>query len=434
MKRSTELNLLDEDNKKRNHQDPNILTNINPENTEQNGENLQIDSINKINDEEERINKKKKENQKTTENEEEEEPKYETGGKRNLMFEEQKISPMKLYCHLSNKCEVILMVFGFIGSMGAGVAAPLMTYLFGDTFNEFTGVTEELIEFVPPEMLGEMFKKFEHNIDKMVKKLLYIGTGMFFAFFISKFMWNLVGVRQMQHLKESYFATILKQEQGWFDANNAFEFATKVQAQIEQITLGVGEKFGLVITLSSQLVVGLVFAFYTSWVLPLVMLSVAPCIMAAVIYLVTALKKTMVGSRKSFEKAGGVAEEVLYNIKTVASFSNFEFEIERFNKLIDDVHRYNSEKALKLGGSVGVILFFIFVTFFISIIYARKLIGDHVYNINKNKKFTQGDLMTVIFSTLIAVFSIGTIAPNVKIIQESAIASSDYFTLYKINI
>ena len=153
------------------------------------------------------------------------------------------------------------MIIGFIGAMGSGVAAPLMTYLFGDTFNEFTGVTEELIEFVPAETLSQMFDKFEHNIDKMVKKLLYVGTGMFFAFFLAKFMWNLVGLRQMQHLKESYFATILKQEQGWFDANNAFEFATKVQAQIEQITLGVGEKFGLVLILSSQLIVGLVFAF-----------------------------------------------------------------------------------------------------------------------------------------------------------------------------
>ena len=37
--------------------------------------------------------------------------------------------------------------------------------------------------------------------------------------------------------------------------------------------------------------------------------------------------------------------------------------------------------------------------------------------------------MIVIFSTLIAVFSIGTIEPNIKIIQESA--SSDYFTLYE---
>ena len=117
-----------------------------------------------------------------------------------------------------------------------------------------------------------------------------------------------------------------------------------------------------------ELVVGLVFPFYTSWVLPLVMLSVTPFIMAAVIYLVNVLKKTMIGSRKSFEKTGGVAEVLLYNIKAVVSFSNFEFEIERFNKLINDVHRYNSEKALKLEGSVGVILIFIFVTFFISII------------------------------------------------------------------
>ena len=373
----------------------------------------------------------KRPQKKVEEDEEEDNKKYETGAKRNLMFEEKKISPMKLYCHFSGRTEIILMIFGFIGAMGAGVAAPLLTYLFGDTFNEFTGVTEELIEFVPAETLSQMFDKFEHNIDKMVKKLLYVGTGMFFAFFLAKFMWNLVGLRQMQHLKESYFATILKQEQGWFDANNAFEFATKVQAQIEQITLGVGEKFGLVLILSSQLIVGLVFAFYTSWVLPLVMLSIIPFIIAAVVYLVTALKKTMIGSRKSFEKAGGVAEEVLYNIKTVASFSNFEFEIQRFGKLIDDVHMYNSEKAVKLGGSVGVILFFVFITFFIAIVYARKLIGDHVYNINKNKKFTQGDLMTVIFSTLIAVFSIGTIAPNIKIIQESAIASSDYFTLYE---
>ena len=376
-------------------------------------------------------NDSQKKNSSKKEEEEDDDQNYDTGAKRNLMFEQKDISPFKLYCHLSGKTEIILMVIGFIGAMGSGVAAPLMTFLFGDTFNEFTGVTEELIEFVPEETLKLMFDKFEKNIDKMVKKLLYIGTGMFFAFFISKFTWNYVGIKQMQHLKENYFATILKQEQGWFDANNAFEFATKVQAQIEQITLGVGEKFGLVITLSSQLVVGLIFAFYTSWVLPLVMLSMTPFIVGAVIYLVTALKKTMVGSRKSFEIAGGVAEEMLYNIKTVASFANYEFEIERFNKLIDDVHMYNSEKALKLGGSVGVILFFIFMTFFVSIVYARVLIGNHVYNINKNKKFTQGDLMTVIFSTLIAVFSIGTIAPNVKIIQESAIASSDYFTLYE---
>ena len=64
----------------------------------------------------------------------------------------------------------------------------------------------------------------------MVRKFLFIGIGMFFAEFLNNAMWNLAGLRQIHHMKEQYFYTILKQEQGWFDANNAFEFATKVQA------------------------------------------------------------------------------------------------------------------------------------------------------------------------------------------------------------
>ena len=43
-------------------------------------------------------------------------------------------------------------------------------------------------------------------------------------------------------LKRLYFKVILSQEQGWFDANNAYEFATKVQSQLEQVEMGLGEK------------------------------------------------------------------------------------------------------------------------------------------------------------------------------------------------
>ena len=54
-------------------------------------------------------------------------------------------------------------------------------------------------------------------------------------------MWQYAGLRQMHHLKEKYFEKILEQEQGWFDEHNAFEFATKVKVQLEQIEMGVGE-------------------------------------------------------------------------------------------------------------------------------------------------------------------------------------------------
>jgi ATP-binding cassette subfamily B (MDR/TAP) protein 1 len=87
-------------------------------------------------------------------------------------------------------------------------------------------------------------------------------------------------MRQMHHLKEKYFAVILRQEQGWFDANNAYEFSTKVQAQFEQIALGVGEKFGLLLQAVSQIICGLIISFYKSWLLTLVMMAISPTILA----------------------------------------------------------------------------------------------------------------------------------------------------------
>ena len=381
--------------------------------------------------------------------------------KNNLLFEEKDVSFLKLYIHLSEKFEIILMILGTIAALGSGVAAPLMCYLFGDMANDFSSVNgddsqmetletlmkckneEEVIKLAggnpDREWLylifykqgKELFEKFDDSVDDMVKKLLIIGSCMFVAFGLEKFLWNYVGMRQMHHLKEKYFSVILRQEQGWFDANNAFEFSTKVQAQFEQISLGVGDKFGLTLQAASQVICGLIIAFYKSWLLTLVMLAVSPCIFICVVFLVVSLKAPMIGSRKTYEKAGGMAEEMLYNIKTVASFSNFEFEIQRFNKMIDIVHKFDEQKAFRLGLSIGGTLFFIYLTFFVAAVYGRKLVGDEVWNDNSGKPFSLGDMVTVVFSTLVAILSIGVTAPNIKIIQESAIASSDYFTLYE---
>ena len=380
--------------------------------------------------------------------------------KSNLVFDEKSISPVKLYLHLSGTYEIFLMIIGIICSLGAGVAAPLMCYLFGDMANDFSqaNVDENQVDLlerlmdcknveearalapnadaawsygIAYNMATEMFEKFDDNVDDLVRKLLIIGSSMFVAFAGQKFFLNYCGMRQLHHLKEKYFAVILRQEQGWFDANNAFEFSTKVQAQFEQIALGLGEKFGILLQAISQIICGIIIAFYKSWQLTLVMLAISPLIFLCVVLLVVLIRKPAIGSRKTYERAGGAAEEMLYNIKTITSFSNYEFEISRFNKLIDIVHYFDRKKAFVLGATIGAALFFIYLTFFVSTMYSRKLIGEDVWNDNADAPFSLGDIVTVTFSTLVAVLSVGFTAPNLKIIQESAIASSDYFTLYE---
>ena len=44
--------------------------------------------------------------------------------------------------------------------------------------------------------------------------------------------------------------------------NNAYEFSTKVKAQIEQVDLGVGDKLGTILQYITQLFTGLIIPYY----------------------------------------------------------------------------------------------------------------------------------------------------------------------------
>ena len=195
--------------------------------------------------------------------------------------------------------------------------------------------------------------------------------------------------------------------------------------------MGVGDRFGQIILMLSELVSGFIIGFISSWKLTLVLLCCAPFIVGSFFIMVFCMEGIMVLSRKTYEKAGGIAKELLYNIKTVTSFVNFDYELKRFGKLVDEVERYDIKKSLYLGFSIGTMIFGIFFGFTITLLYARTLISNKDKNSNTGKSFSAGDVLKVLFAVIGAIFAIGGISPNIQIIKESCIASSDYFTLYE---
>ena len=56
--------------------------------------------------------------------------------KKSLMFNLKDVSVFRLYFHLSECFEIFLMIMGFIGSVAAGAANPIMAYLTGSTTND----------------------------------------------------------------------------------------------------------------------------------------------------------------------------------------------------------------------------------------------------------------------------------------------------------
>ena len=344
--------------------------------------------------------------------------------KKNLMFEEKEISIFRIYSHLMEKIDILYIILAIIGSLGAGLSLPIMAYISSDLMGD-VGNTSEYAD--DPLVLLDRVKS---AFNTQIRRFLIFGAIAFVCNFLAICFWCLLGSRMCHTLKRRYFTVILSQEQGWFDANNPFEFATKVQAQLEQIEFGVGEKLGMVIQMASSCVISFIFAFIISWKIALVMLCVAPFIIVDVLFLINALRTGIIMGRKTWEKAGGLAEEMLYNIKTVASFANFEYETRRFNEKVELCYQLDLGTVFRLGISIGFLIFFMNLAFVIAIMYGRTLIGRD-YNENKGKDYTAGDVMCSAMCTLMGIMGIGLTAPNIKVIQESCTATSDYFTLYE---
>ena len=345
----------------------------------------------------------------------------------NLILEKQSISIFRIYCHLFEGIDWLFAFLAIIGSIGAGIAMPLMPYLTSDVFSD-VGDTSESRDSV--QDITAMEEIVKDTMNDQIKKLFIYGAISFVCHFFSVCFWSLIGNRCIYNLKRKYFTLILSQEQGWFDANNTFEFATKVQAQLEQVEEGIGDKIGETLTIISQCIVGFIFSFISSWKLTLVMLCVLPIILIFSLFLISALSKGITISRKTWETAGGIAEEMLYNIKTVTSFANFDYELRRFNEKVEVVYNLDLINSCRVAFIIGFVIFFLNLSLFIACAYGRTLIGKD-YNSNKGRDFKGGDVISATFCTLMGIADIGLIAPNLKIIQEACSAASDYFNLYE---
>ena len=86
------------------------------------------------------------------------------------------------------------------------------------------------------------------------------------------------------------------------------------------------------------------------------------------------IEKLMLKSKDANEKAGGIAEELLYNIKTITCFCNFDFEIKRYNELIDEIDQYDQKKVLIESVAYGLLYLASFGSVAFVLVHARHLI------------------------------------------------------------
>ncbi len=325
------------------------------------------------------------------------------------------ISFLKLMTVQSSKSDIIYFILGILGSIAAGLSMPLISLLLGDVIDGFDGS-------IPKERVPKV-------IHSAIVNFICAGVGIFVGSFLMVVFWTIIGKRLSNKIKIDYFQTIMKQDQTYFDKTNTFEFTTKIQSQTKIIENGIGTKVGVALSSFSQFIASFIIGYITSWKLSLVISAMLPLLGLGGFFMANAMKQGTAEMR-TYEKAGGMAEEVLYQIKTVASFANFDEEKNRYNNFLNISRKAGINQGYKTGFGIGFIIFVIYASYALAVGYGSRLIYNNGEKTeDENKDFGAGSVITVIFAIIFGCFSLGQAAPNIKAIFEACNASEDYFQL-----
>jgi ATP-binding cassette subfamily B (MDR/TAP) protein 1 len=342
------------------------------------------------------------------------------GDKKVIVLNPEKKKPVsffKIQLFQARCWDYFIIILGIFASFGVGVSQPIFAWLYGSLINYIGRLQTN------PVLIN--------SVHDLVLKLYMFAICIFVAGFAMMAIWIYNGRVTSERIRTHYFRVILQQEQAWFDSNVPYEYSTKVQGQITKIDNGLGEKVGNIFANIAQAVTGYIIAFLTSWKLSLVIFSLLPLFLLGGFLIGRATQKGMIKSRIMYEKAGGIAEEVLYNIKTVASFTNFEYEKRRFGEKIEETYKASKDASFKAAIGIAVFFFAFYMNFALALGYGSLIIANRELNDNTHRLFYSGDVMTVLLAMMFGAAAFGSSAPIIRAVMETRHAAVEFFELMK---
>ena len=341
------------------------------------------------------------------------------------VFEKKKISIFKFYYILFEPIDWVFLIIGLIGCLASGVSTPLIYYLNALVYTD-VGVTSEKRDSESEEEL--MKEQVRETMNENIKKQFIYGSIALVDNFIAYFFIGLISTRSLYNFKKKYFRLIFAQEQAWFDSTNVFSFASKIQAQLEFLELGLGEIIVDCIVKICILLGSLVFAFLGSWKLTLVILCLVPFMIIFCICLSRSNYKGSMLTRDVYQEAGTIAEEILYNIKIIISFANFDYELKRFYEKAEISALLNKKAMFRAGLYLAFLYLGQALSVFIGLIYGRTLVKND-YNSILGRDTSGGDI-TLTFNCMVTMIAaLVDMSNDIGDINTSLSATSDFFNL-----
>jgi len=304
--------------------------------------------------------------------------------------------------------ELAMNIMAVFISLADGVLYPIISILVGDVFDSDT--------FDPTNLYPSEMRKL---CNETSLKFVYIGLGLFFTSFVRTIVFNLTSNNQIRRIRRLYISSLLQQEMGWYDAHNTGEMTSKMSSDIYVLQDAIGEKVGEFFSYSGMCITGYVIGLVKDWKLCLVMIAIAPLMVAAAGVFAFVQAKSASASQGSYAVAGGVATETILNMRTVAALGIEKSRIHQYLVSLRHSLHVGVKASHATGVSTGLLFFLVFSALYIGYIYGAKRI--------QKQDLTAGKLAIVMFSVLCGVLGLSQIATPVGTIVKGKSASYRIF-------
>jgi hypothetical protein len=157
-----------------------------------------------------------------------------------------------------------MLALGIFFAFGNGLVFPGLAFLFSTSFSDLSQASEGL-----------------DDTRDLVLKFVGIGFYGFACAGLQNFFFLVVSHRASDNFKKQWFAALLRQDASFHDVHSVSGMATALSSASGKMKRGLGRKLGEGVQFGTCFLGGIVYAFYSSWRVALVILGLLPFVSGA---------------------------------------------------------------------------------------------------------------------------------------------------------
>mmetsp|Transcript_21112 Transcript_21112/g.42254 ORF Transcript_21112/g.42254 Transcript_21112/m.42254 type:complete len:1529 (+) Transcript_21112:138-4724(+) len=271
----------------------------------------------------------------------------------------------QVFSFLRTPRDKTLLFVGVIAGILNGLVFPAMAYLFSNSFSD----------------LGQANQGLE-SVRSLAFTFVGFGCYAFVVAAIQNFCFLLVAVRASDNFRKEWFSALLRQDSAFHDVHSVSGMATALSSASNKIKRGLGRKMGEGIQFGTTFLGGIIYAFYSSWRVALVILGLLPFVSFAAFALMQLNQSQTSNAQKAYTSAGAVSYGAVSSIRTVLSLNAVPEMIRQYSAATTEAFENGIGPLLKLGIVNGSMLGSFILLYAVLTLFGAYLLYSEVASTN----------------------------------------------------